>query len=322
MRLQQSVPNDPVALTPAMAQVLYRAHASAPAATPVILYGETGTGKTFLAEYIHRLSGRSGGFHAFSVGTVSPQLAADELFGHVPGAYTDAHRMRAGLIARAGSGTLLLDDLQTLDLGVQKQLLQVLDRGTYSPVGSDRIVGVGCRIILAMTEEPDALMEQGLLLKDLRYRFGACSIRIPPLRERRAEIPVLAQRALERCPELTRVDGPSRFSDAALEVLCVAEYKGNVRQLEGIILAAYLMARMAGRSEIDVEHLPEDVCSPSRYRPHGDPQANWIAAQRMLKRTGGNIQEAAQLLGISRTALHELLATRRDGLSKRRKVGG
>ncbi len=293
-----------------MADVLYRAHVFAPAATPIILYGESGTGKTYLAEYINRLSGRSEGFHAFSVGTVTPQLALDMLFGHVPGAYTDARRMRTGLIATAGGGTLLLDDIQTLDLAVQKQLLQVLDRGTYSPMGSDRVVSVACRIILAMTEEPDALMEQGLLLKDLRYRFGACAIGIPPLRERRDEIPSLAQHALERCPELTTVDGPERFSDAALKILCDAEYKGNVRQLEGIVVAAYLMARMAGAVEISPEHLPEEVGAGLRYQRRGDPRANRVAVERALRQTGGNVKRAAKLLGVNRNTVHAVMARR------------
>jgi DNA-binding NtrC family response regulator len=185
-----------------------RAHAFAPASSPIILHGESGTGKTFFAEYIHDLSGRAGGFHAFSVGMVAPQLALDELFGHVQGAYTDARRMRTGRIAAAGSGTFLLDDLHTLDLGVQKQLLQVLDRGTYSPVGSDRVQSVGCRVILAMVDDPDTLMRKGVLLKDLRYRFGACAIAVPPLRERRREIPLLVERALQRCPATTGLDGP------------------------------------------------------------------------------------------------------------------
>jgi DNA-binding NtrC family response regulator len=218
--------NEPVALAPSMIDAISRGRAFAPAATPVILYGESGTGKTFFAEFIHELSQRCGGFHAFSVGSVAPQLALDELFGHVPGAYTDARRVRAGRIAAAGGGTLLLDDVQNLDLGVQKQLLQVLDRGTYSPVGSDRVLTVACRIILAMTEEPNELMKKGLLLKDLRYRLGACAIRIPPLRERRAEIRLLAQRALARCPEETKVEGPTRLSEAALQVLPTRSTKG------------------------------------------------------------------------------------------------
>lgn len=310
MRLEHVVPRDPIAFTPAMADVLYRAHAFAPAATPVILHGESGTGKTFFAEYIHQVSQRACGFHAFSVGTVTPQLALDVLFGHVPGAFTDARKVRTGLIATAGAGTLLLDDIQTLDLSVQKQLLQVLDRGTYHPTGSDRVVSVACRMILAMTAEPDALMEQGLLLKDLRYRFGACAIGIPPLRERRDEIPSLAQRALERCPALTTVDGPARFSDAALTILCDAEYKGNVRQLEGIVVAAYLMARMAGGLDIRPEDLPTEVCNRLRYQRRGDARANRVAVERALRQAGGNVRRAAKLLGVNRNTVHAVMARR------------
>ncbi len=287
-----------------MVGAISRAHAFAPAATPILLYGESGTGKTFFADYIHELSQRSGGFHAFSVGTVAPQLAADELFGHVPGAFTDARRARTGRIATAGDGTLLLDDLHTLDLGVQKQLLQILDRGSYTAVGGDRLQMVACRMVLAMTENPDTLMRKGLLLKDLRYRFGECGIAIPSLRERRGEIPLLAQRALQHCAERTKVDGPTEFSEAALTVLCEGEYEGNVRQLEGIVLRAYLIARYRGASVIDVEHLPPHVMPRLQYRRHGDPEANRMVVERALRITGGNVKKASQLLGVSRTRIH------------------
>jgi DNA-binding NtrC family response regulator len=161
-----------------------------------------------------------------------------------------------------------------------------------------------------MTEDPDVLMEQGLLLKDLRYRFGACSIWIPPLRERRAEIPLLAQRALERCPELTMLDGPGHFSDAAMKVLCDGEYNGNVRELDGIIVAAYLMARAAGAEEIGPHFLPDEVCPRLRYQRRGDRISNRIAVERALTRTGGNVKRAAKLLGVSRTAVHAVLSMR------------
>ncbi len=287
-----------------MVEAISRGHAFAPVETPVILYGESGTGKTFFAEYIHQLSGRSGGFHAFSVGTVAPQLALDELFGHVPGAFTDARKMRTGRIATAGGGTLLLDDLHTVDLGVQKQLLQVLDRGTYSPVGSDRVQSVACRVILAMTDDPDTLMRSGMLLRDLRYRFGSCGIGIPPLRERRTEIRLLAERALQRCAEKTGVDGPTEFSDAAMNVLGEGAYEGNVRQLEGIVLSAYLVARGSGASGIDVQHLRAESKPLLQYKRRGNPEANRTAVERMLRMTGGNVKRAAQLLGVSRTTVN------------------
>jgi len=294
---------DPVALTPAMADVLRRSHVFAPAATPIVLHGESGTGKTFVAEYIHQLSCREGGFHPFSVGAVAPQLALDELFGHVQGAYTDARRVRPGRIATAGNGTLLLDDVQNLELGVQKQLLQVLDRGTYSPVGSDRIMTVGCRVILAMTDDPDALMREGRLLKDLRYRFGACDIRMPSLAERRAEIPSLACRFLDECPRLTGVAGPSLLGAGALALLEEGEYPGNVRELSGIVVRSYLMAAAAGRGEIHAEDLPEWVCPPLKYVRRGDAVANRVAVERALKRTAGNVAAAARMLGVSRPTI-------------------
>ena len=294
-----------------MIDAISRAHAFAPAATPVIVYGESGTGKTYFAEYIHDVSLRPGGFHPFSVGTVAPQLALDELFGHVQGAYTDARKMRTGRIATAGGGTLLLDDVQNLDLGVQKQLLQVLDRGTYSPVGSDRVLTVACRIILAMTEDPDVLMEKNLLLKDLRYRLGACVIRIPPLRERRAEIPLLVERALARCPNETRVEGPQRISDSALALLRAGEFEGNVRELGAIVQFAYLMARSEGALEIATHHVPGTVAPLLRYRRRGDRVANRIAVARTLSITGGNIKAAAKLLGVSRNSLNAFLAKER-----------
>jgi DNA-binding NtrC family response regulator len=287
-----------------MIEAISRAHAFAPAATPVILYGESGTGKTFFAEYIHQLSGRLGSLIAFSVGMLTPHLALDELFGHVQGAYTDARKMRTGLLATAGVGTLLLDDTQNLDLGVQKQLLQVLDRGTYSPVGSDRVLTVACRVILAMTDDPDVLMRRGQLLKDLRYRFGSCAISMPSLRERRAEIPLLAQRVLERCPLLTKVEGPTRFSDAALECLCETEWTGNVRQLEGAVLHAYLVAAHHGGMKIEVEHLPGEVIPRLQYKRRGDRAENRRVLERALQMTGGNVTKAAQLVGVSRNTFN------------------
>ncbi len=122
-----------------MTDAIFRARAFAPAATPVILHGENGTGNTLFAEYIHRLSGRLESLLAFTVGMPAPQLAFDELFGRVPGAYTDARRMRTGRIATTGTATLLLDDPQNVDVAVQNSSCRWLDRGSYGLGGSDRV---------------------------------------------------------------------------------------------------------------------------------------------------------------------------------------
>ena len=201
---------------------------------------------------------------------------------------------------------MLLDDLQTLDFHVQAKLLQVLDRGTFTHVGCDRILVAACRFVLAMTEDPDVLVKKGLLLKDLRYRFRECHIRIPGLGERREEIPLLAQRALERCPARTKVDGPSRITDAALALLLEAEWEGNVRQLGGVIEYAYLVARAAGGGEIRPEHLPQWLQSTLCYRRRGDREANRLVVERSLRVTGGNVSAAARLVGMSRTTFTRL----------------
>lgn len=279
--------NEPIALAPSMIEAIFLAHAFARAATPVVLYGETGTGKTFFAEYIHQLSGRPDGFHAFSVGTMAPQLVVDELFGHVEGAYTDARKVRAGRIATAGRGTQLLDDFQNLDLAGQKQLLQVFDRGTYSPVGCDRVSTAACRFILTMSDAPDVLMKQGLLLKDLRYRFGVCAIWMPPLRERRLETPIHAQRALGRCAEETQVEGPTRFTDAAVALLCVGEFPGNVRELRAVVEYGFLMAAAAGADRIGREHLPKHLTTSLHYERVGIGMSiAWLWSGRFASRAG------------------------------------
>jgi DNA-binding NtrC family response regulator len=222
----------------------------------------------------------------------------------VRGAFTDARWTRPGRIAEAGLGTLLLDDLHTLDIGYQKQLLQVLDRGRYSPVGADRVQTIACRIVLAMTDDPDSLMEKGLLLKDLRYRFGACAIAIPPLRQRRGEIPSLAEQARQRCAEKTGLEGPTRISEAALALLCEGEYAGNVRELEGIVLCAYLFAKDQGLAEIGVQHLPAGLTPRLEYKRHGGREENRMVVERVLQITGGNVKKAARLLGVSRNTLN------------------
>ncbi len=145
---------DPVALSDGMIEALRRAHVYAPARSPVVLVGETGTGKTTLARCMHAWSGRPDGFHAFSVGSLTPQLVQDKLFGHVPGAFTDAKGTREGAIRTAGRGTFLLDDFQNLDGECQKHVLQLLGEGTGEPVGSDRVIHAGCRFIFAMAHPP------------------------------------------------------------------------------------------------------------------------------------------------------------------------
>jgi len=305
--------DDLVALSPAMVDALYLADAFAPADRPVVLYGETGTGKSRLAKSIHNLSGRTGGFHAVSVGTLAPSLAEDELFGHERGAFTDARTARVGLLGESGAGTLLLDDMQGAPPWLQRKLFDVMDRRIYRLLGSDRMLAAACRFIISVSENPNTLVEQGVLIKDLRYRFGRMWIRMAPLRERREEIPLLAARALERCRKELPSDGPSGLSDVALAVLCQGEYLGNVRELEGAVDQAYMLARKAGRDMIVPADLPPEISPPLVYPRRGAPSEKLRAVRLALERTSGKAAAAARLLMVSRTTIGAVLAFERSG---------
>ena len=302
--------DDLIACSPAMVEALYLADAFAPCDRTIVLHGETGTGKSLLARLIHVLSGRVGGFHAISVGTLTPSLAEAELFGHERGAFTDAKTARVGLLGESGGGTLLLDDMQGAPAWLQRKLFDAMDRRVYRVLGSDRVLAIACRFIVSLNEDPDTLVRQGVLIKDLRYRFEELWIRMAALRERREEIPLLAARALKRCHQDLSPDGPSQLSDAALAVLCQGDYPGNVRQLEKAVERGYLVARKAGRDMIETSDLPPDFCPPLIFPSRGTLADRIAAAQRAVERTGGNIAAAARLVGRSRNTIQALIRRR------------
>jgi DNA-binding NtrC family response regulator len=140
-----------------------------------------------------------------------------------------------------------------------------------------------------------------------------CGIRVPPLAERRAEIPLLAKRFLDGCPEETKVQGPARFQDRALARLEDGDYPGNARQLHGVVVYAYLMAAATGASEVRPADLPEGLCPHLRYERRGDPVANRRAIEQALERTSGNVKAAARVLGVSRGTVTTVLRMRREG---------
>jgi DNA-binding NtrC family response regulator len=160
-----------------------------------------------------------------------------------------------------------------------------------------------------MTDHPDTLMMRGHLLTDLRYRFGTCAIEIPSLKDRRREIPLLAQTRVGALRGQNWVEGPVGFSNGAFELLCRAEYGGNVRQLEGTVLSAYLLARAQASSNIEVEHLPDESKRGLQFKRRGEPKENRLVVERTLRMTAGNVKRAAERLGISRTTVNATLRT-------------
>ena len=298
-----------VVACPAILEVVSQLRAYAPAKTPVVFVGETGTGKTFFARALHELSGREGDLVEMSAGEIRPSLAESDIFGHERGGFTGAVRRRPGLFARAGTGTVLFDDFHLLHRSVQYMLLGSFDTGRYLPVGADRPLPLGCRLVLGMGQHPDDLVARGRLLKDLRYRLGHCIVRLPRLDERREEIASLAERFLEHAPATTGVSGgPSRFAPEAIQALEAATYPGNLRDLREAVVRAYLHARAEDSDEVRLENLLPELQISLRFERRGGRATQLRVVSWALWKTSDRVREAAELIGANRNTVGALRA--------------
>lgn len=292
---------------------------------PVLIRGETGTGKELAARAIHYLSERRDGpFIPVNCGAIPRDLVEAEFFGAVKGAYTDAKSDRIGLIRQAEGGTLFLDEIDSLDLKGQVSLLRFLEEKTYRPLGSSRSQSADVRIIAATNAPLDALCESGRFRCDLLFRIDVLSFRIPPLRERGADVTLLAETLLRRLVAQygKRIVG---FSREAVTYLCHHDWPGNVRELENRLHRAYILAT---GDRIELCHL-QDPCtiaaSPSPHRTDflgfQEAKAKAVAEfernylSQLLDRAGGNITRAADLCGKDRSSLGKLV--RKHGLQAR-----
>jgi two-component system C4-dicarboxylate transport response regulator DctD len=294
-----------VAISPAMAVVLRAVDCYARARTPLVLVGATGTGKTTLAKLIHALSGRSGPFTAHTAGEFDPNLERSQIFGHERGAFTNALSRHLGILEEGGEGTLLLDDFHHVPRSTQTLLLRALDGGAFRRVGGSRDLPVRCRMIIGLAEPPDILVDRGTLLAELRFRLGYSLIRLPPLEERRDDIPTLAQRFLERCPAETGEPGPGHLTPEVLAVFGAAVWPGNLRQLEMVVRDAYLRARRG--AAVRLEHLSDLVSLPARFERRGDPRSNAAAIRAALVTTQGDVAQTARLLHTARSTVYRYL---------------
>ncbi len=294
-------------VTAASAAALRLIYAYAPAIKPVVLVGETGTGKSFLASVLHRLSGRTGQFVDVPAGELDTALAADQLFGHVRGAFTGARDRRGGWLTAAHNGTLLLDDFHLLPRAVQYLLLRTFEQHVFQPVGSDAPIHLSCRLVVGVGQDLDRLVRRGKLLPDLRGRLGHCVIRILPLAQRREEILPFARRFLEEAPRVTGVPaGPTALDREIEGVLPILDYPLNVRDLRGVIEAAYLHAVAENATVLSVSHLPQDVRMSLAFPRRGDRAQQRAMVALALHRSGGAVAEAARLIGVSRNTVSAL----------------
>jgi DNA-binding NtrC family response regulator len=294
-----------------MARVLSTVARVAPSAVPVLLLGESGTGKELLARAIHAASPRSAGrFVAVNAAALSATLLESELFGHERGAFTGAERTRIGRFEEASGGTLLLDEVGDLPAEVQIKLLRALQEQAVERVGSNRAIPVDVRVIAATHSDLPAEVAAGRFREDLYYRLAVVTIEVPPLRRRRADIPVLIEHFVAKHAPQAGV-AEKTFSREALDLLVRYDFPGNVRELENIVQRCLVLAR---GDRVSSEELPSTVRAAVTGAPAPDGESaeslparvaalEQEAIEEALAAEQGNQSRAAARLGISERAL-------------------
>ncbi len=296
---------DFIAGSRAMQPVLMMLEKVGPSDASVLVSAKPGSGNEVVAGWLHASSERAA--HpvvAVNAGGLSETLFESELFGHVRGAFTDAKTDRVGYFELADRGTLFLDEVGNLSPGQQAKLLRVLETGEFQRVGSSRTRRADVRILAATNADLRTLVAEERFREDLLYRLNSVEIAIPPLRDRREDIPLLAAHFLDR--QTRRYGRQAEFSHDAMRVLLAHTWPGNVRELRHAVERAVLMAE---GTTIEVEHLglrrgPE---SDSRLDELTLEEAERILIQKALGRHDGNVSKAAEALGLSRSALYRRL---------------
>jgi transcriptional regulator with PAS, ATPase and Fis domain len=318
-----------IGTSPAAVEVKRQARKAAQSSSPVLLLGETGTGKELLAHAIHAASARArGAFVSVNIAAVPDTLLEAEFFGVAPGAYTGADRKgRDGKFKLADGGTLFLDEIGDMPLALQPKLLRALQEGEIEPLGSNKVVPFNARVIAATSRDLAALVREGKFREDLFYRLNVLPIKVPPLRERRPDIPALAEVLVE---DIALRNGTAAFdlTPQAVAMLSSQRWRGNIRELRNVLEQAAMRSDSARIGdtvleqvlrEAGIERLPPAPPLPPQragaamgaqaLRPLADQVAEVErrAIQAALEATGGNKLAAARLLGISRAKLYERL---------------
>jgi len=286
-----------------MARVYRLIEKVAPLDCPVIIYGQSGTGKELVARAIHRLSLRhEAPIVSFNCGGFSPELIANELFGHEKGAFTGAFNTKHGLLETANHGTVLLDEIAEMPSDMQVKLLRVLQEGQIYRVGANRPVNLDIRILAASNRDLEAAVEQGAFREDLYFRLNVMTLSLPRLCDREGDLWLLADHFLHKLCETYRKQIKG-FAPQARDLLAQYDYPGNVRELENIVARAVALAE---GDQIQPRDLP-----PFLTRLQQAPSFSWKSLEqleqehiaRVLKAVQGHRDQAATILGITRTTL-------------------
>jgi len=290
---------------PAMEELLRKAQRVAQADdVAVLLHGQSGTGKELLARAIHRASPRADGpFVAINCGAIPETLLESELFGHAKGAFTGASSARQGLFVEANGGTVFLDEIGDMPSSFQVKLLRVLQEREVRPVGSGRSVPVDVRLVSASHSDLLEAVEDGRFRQDLLYRINAVLLEVPPLAERREDIPLLAETFLARAARGER----RSWSTEAMERLVQAPWPGNVRQLQNVVdhCRALAAGRVISAELVDdaIRTTPRPVATLDEVR--ADVERDYLV--QVLQVTNGNVSKAARTAGRNRTEFYNLL---------------
>jgi DNA-binding NtrC family response regulator len=293
--------------SPLLKSAIELAEKVAPTDATVLLLGETGTGKEVFAQAIHESSHRKAkAFVAINCSAIAKDLLESEMFGHKAGAFTGAAKDKKGLVDEASNGTLFLDEIGELNADLQAKMLRFLETGTFYPVGSTKPVHVNVRIITATNRNLLKETETGRFREDLYYRLSAFTINLPPLRDRKEDIKVLANHFLNIYA--AKVNKPSlRFDDDFIAELKKLEYKGNIRELKNIVERAAILAKedIIGRDLIPLEYLNNNHSASSSSLDLAEIEKQHIL--QVLQHVNGNKTKAAELLGIGVTTLYRKL---------------
>ena len=297
---------------------------------PVLIYGESGTGKELVARSIHFLGPhKEKPFIPVDCGGLVPTLIESELFGYVKGAFTGAARPKEGLLAIAEGGTVFLDEIGELPIDLQAKLLRALQEKEIRPVGSTRPIPINVRVLAATNRDLEAAVQQGTFRKDLYFRLNVVNLRIPPLRQRKQDIPLLVAHILERIREQSHTE--KVLTEESMQMLLEYDWPGNVRELENCLERAFTLSSGPVLQMIDLpvqpkrtEHLP-----PKNGTAMGGAEGSNVVPMAQLEKQAildtlhqvkGDKMLAARLLGIGKTTLYRKLKEYEDEESLQRRT--
>jgi DNA-binding NtrC family response regulator len=300
-----------IAQSRAMQPVLELLTRVGPSDANVLITGEHGTGKEVIAQTLHRISYRAEKpFVPVNIGGLAEGVFESEMFGHLKGSFTGAEKDRVGRFELAHEGTLFLDEIANIGANQQARLLRVLEVGEVERVGASKSRPVDVRVLSATNAVLDELIKQGQFREDLLFRLNTVEIRLPPLRERTEDIPLLAAHFLDRALRRYRKD-LTGFDEAALQMLRNHIWPGNVRELDHVIQRAVLMAQGGRITPADLGLSPRAEAAPQLHEMSLEEVERYLI-KRTLERCDGNVTAAAHELGLSRSAMYRRL--QRHGL--------